>query len=174
MKIEYELALEDYLAFADHWVRTSRFSRRNRLWTLSMALAGLLCLIVAIFAFDEWGVFVYLMLGATAASVIAWFDYPKRVRKRTAKIYRESRNKGFFGHHTAEIVDESVRFSSEVDESTVRWGGIEDIVSIDQHTFVVVGAATAHVIPRDIKSGDYDRFVGHLRSSWESYRTATS
>ncbi|MCB2231066.1 YcxB family protein [bacterium] len=174
MKIEYDITLDDLLQFGDYWLRTSKTARRYRLFPLLTGAVCIVCLLIGIAALEKSNVILYLALGGIGASAFAWFDYPRRVKRRLAKIYGESENRGALGWHRAELVEAGLTITSEVDALTIGWRGIEDIATTDEHTFVVVGSATAHVIPRRLNSGDYETFVQKLRASWESQLSSAS
>ncbi|NIS84613.1 MAG: YcxB family protein, partial [Nitrospinaceae bacterium] len=62
-----------------------------------------------------------------------------------------------------------MREESEVGESRINWNGVTKIISAGDYTYIYIGAANAHVIPKySIREGDYHTFVDKAQHWFQS------
>lgn len=148
MHIEYQLGLEDIVAFGLYHHRTSRLSKRRLRITQA---SGVLSTFVLVMIWPRWSSLerVLFLSGFSLFWVWAYpFYYQWAIKRNHRKIYLDSENKGGIGNHFIAIGPEGVRERSPVGESTTAWMGIERIEENEHYLFLYTGPLQAHVIPK--------------------------
>jgi hypothetical protein len=148
MQVQYQLDLDDIVAFGLHHARASKDSRRRlrltQLWGVIFALFVALMWL-------RWGVGTWTIL-FTGYSLFMLFGYPSfcqwSVKHNTRKIYSEGQNKGALGNHIIALDAEGVTEISDVGESRIAWVGIEKVEENEEYVFLYTGSLQAHVIPK--------------------------
>ena len=168
MKLDYDVTLDDLVAFNRHWVATSRLPqlRWARVWG-SAALTGIVFLLL------------YFTLArdspqaAGITALIVGFVYflsyrsvqNSSLERNVAKIYSGDSRGPLFGPHTLEIAPEGFIVRSKQSETRTSWAAIRTISVTPQHLFIYTSAAHAHVVPlsRVIQAGELDELLGKIR-----------
>lgn len=172
MRIRYDIAPEDLLAFNLHFHQKSPTMRRTRMWVV-IGLAAMIigmCFVAA----EILDNLIILWVGIGWAAVFAAI-YPKLYRRNlkrySARLFAEGQNMKLFGQHVAELRDNGLFDATQFLERTVFWKGIERIESLPGHTFVYLSTMSAQVIPENsIIEGDYRAFVEELQRRWQHAR----
>lgn len=172
MRIRYDIAAEDLLAFNLHFHQKSPTLRRTRMWVV-LGLAAMIvgmCFVAA----EIIGNPVVLWIGFGWAVFFAAIYprlYRRNLRRYTSRLFAEGQNTKLFGQHIAELRDNGLFDATEYLERTVFWKGIERIESLPGHTFVYLSTMSAQVIPENsILEGDYHAFVEELQRRWQQAR----
>lgn len=172
MRIRYEIAAEDLLAFSLHFHQKSPTLRRTRMGVV----IGLAAMMIGMsFVVSEiMGNLMVLWLGIVWAVIFAAIYprlYHRNVKRQLSKLYAEGQNKGLFGPHVTELRDDGLFDSTEFREVLVFWKGIDRIETLPDHTFVYLSTMSALVIPEHaIIEGNYHWFVDELQRRWQHAR----
>jgi len=166
MQVEYQLTLEDLVAFNWHYSSTSATARR-RYWS-NLAWAILAALVVVVL-WPGWGGrarVLYLVPFSLVFLLIYPACYRRLVTLNSRKLYSEGQNKGVIGNHIIVIDAEGIREISAVGESRTSWEGVERIDQSDEYVFLYIGSVMAHVIPKRAFVGDHEatRFYEQAQS----------
>ena len=148
MQVQYQLDLDDVVAFGLHHACASKDARRRlrrgQLWGIIFALFAALTWL-------RWGTVVWT-IPLTAYALLMLFGYQPfcrwSVKHNTRKIYSEGQNKGAFGNHIIALDPEGVTAISDVGESRTGWAGIEKVEENEEYVFLYTGSLQAHVIPK--------------------------
>ena len=169
--IRYEVTVEDLVEFSLFHLRQSKaqqqVQRKGYFLTIIFILIGTYLgggfgqIFKPFFWYAILPVMGFLTLGFI---LIGRWLRPRAVRRAVRRLYDEGANPGLVGLHKVTVNDRGIHEESEVGESRVNWEGITRIVSSDSHTYIYIGAAQAHVIPKaSIREGDYDAFVAEAQ-----------
>ena len=161
MQAQYQLTLDDIVAFSLHHARNSKRTRRRlrriQAWGVLMAL-------VVALMWPKWGLGLRTLFFAAYALFFS-LGYPAYyrwlVKRNTRKVYTEGQNKGSIGNHIIAIDAEGVTEISDVGESHVAWSGIEKIEENENYLFLYVGSLQAHIIPKQafLNEGEAAEFL---------------
>jgi YcxB-like protein len=148
MEIEYTLTPEDVKAFSRYHHRTSSLTRRSiqmRIMWGMLASAMLVCTF-------------YRMMGGWTLIIVALFwllyllTYPSLIQMNinayVKRIQKEGKNKAVWNKHRLTINAEELIEKSEVEETHLRWTGIERLAENSDYIFIYVTTVSAHVIPK--------------------------
>jgi YcxB-like protein len=167
---EYELTKEDWSAFNFYHHFHSPTARRQyrRAWFFSVVLVLVLCLVISVLASlnspRPGSTFVALLpLYSGVLFCLFWFPwvYRRKVRKIVAGMIGEGRNRTLLGRQRVTISPEGISRSSDFDQSTISWSGIEQVVKDKNYAFVYTSALSAIIVPRRAFADDigFDAFV---------------
>lgn len=148
MQVQYQLDVNDIVAFNLHHMRKSRNTRRRirvtQAWGVGLALAVAVML-------PRWGMGARtLFFTVYALFLLFWFPayYRWSVERNTRKLYSEGQNKGVLGNHIVALAADGVTEISDVGESRTAWSGIEKVEANEDYIFLYTGSLQAHVIPK--------------------------
>jgi hypothetical protein len=168
MRIRYENTFDDYMAFQDHFGRTSRaFKRQVGIWTWGGAASVFLCLLLLTSVKSPDGPLALKLFAATlaAAVYVVYYRYSVRgnVRKMAKKLYEEGANRTFEGWHELEALPEGLLHRSAYTEGRIAWGAIESIESAPGHVYLMISSTSAIILPRNgVKSADLSAFLAEV------------
>jgi hypothetical protein len=160
MEIEYELTLDDLVAFNKYHYKHSRAYRRQWLrgWLLPAAIILLPWLALAGSTWSAGRSAMALWPLAIGAPLYLAL-YPLLVRRQFGRLVpaflKEGDNNTLLGKHRLAIGPNGLRTVNEHHESTVRWSGVERIAQDDDYLFVYVSAMSAYIVPRCAFSSDW-------------------
>ena len=165
MKLTYSVTIEDLVMFNLHHSEHSPFMRRaRRNHQIYSPLSVLVALGLLGFIAKSW---TYPVVGAVFAAAFAAMApgrFRKQIRHAAERCYKEGENKGMLGVHSLEILDAELRETNPTGSQSIKWAGIERVVSTPTHGYVYVSSNAAHVIPRaSVAEGDYDAFMEAVR-----------
>lgn len=148
MQVQYQLDLDDVVAFSSYHSRSSKGTRRRlRL----IQVCGIIFALIAALMWTRWGIGLRTLF-CTGYALFLLFGYPAyyrlSVKRNTRKIYSEGQNKGALGKHIISIDADGVAEISQVGESRTAWGGIEKVEENEDYVFLYTGSLQAHVIPK--------------------------
>jgi hypothetical protein len=148
MQVQYQLTIDDLVAFNLHHTRTSQASRRR---IRRSQVYGVITVLIVVLLWPRWG------LGLRAAFFVGYslfllFGFPAyyrwSVRRNAKKLYSGGGDKGALGNHIVSIDEGGVTEVSDVGDSRTTWGGIEKVEEDEAYIFVYTGSVQAHVIPK--------------------------
>jgi len=172
--LRYEVKFDDIVEFNKHHMRSSGIGRDGtRMVVIILSFLMLFALIPKAGSPDFWSLLVVDVL-TVILSICLYILFRNWFLKRTVRrIYGKRAHPGLIGSHKITVSDQGVVEESEVGEHRVNWNGITRIESSDMYTFIYIGPAMAHVIPKSaIEEGDYDVFVAQAREWFEQKRPA--
>jgi hypothetical protein len=148
MTLEYEIALDDVVAFNLYHFDHSRVARRNR----NLARYGVpvfLGLLVAAIDFPPSPVPIVAWILGAVLFVIIWPWIERRITRRyVTRFFLEGQNKAMFGKHTLKVLPDSIVETSEHGETSVSWDAVEKIVKTDDMIYIYGSAVAAFLVPR--------------------------
>lgn len=159
-KLAYELTVDDLIAFSRYHYVNSPTVRKQLLLARLVVIVMLMILAIT---FDRHFPFHLPIIIASGASILTLIFTPKLQRdaldKTMRKQYGEGRNRGVIGPKQLTPTDTGITIRGECDQHELSFTAIERIVRTDDHTYLYIGAANAHVIPhRDIATAQLDAF----------------
>ena len=149
MDIQYELTVDDYVAFADyhhaHSSITGGTVRRSR---YGIAVAWV---VVALLDAATNGLGIDTVIWASGA--LLWFAlwplvHRRLVRRNMHRFATQGLTRGSIGHHTLSLATDGLTDRTSFSEYRTFWQGIDRIATTSTHLYVYVGPNAAHVIPR--------------------------
>ena len=160
LKIEYDLAPEDWGEFAIFWASDSPSIKRSILTTRLLVSATLVLVCLT----KDSPHRVLWALGGVLSAVAWWGIAPSLVNESLRRKAENRYRPCLRGRHMLEIVDTGIRAKCEVSESLYKWAGIRRVVSTPTHVFVMIGDSLGYTVPRArMVEGDLDVFVKNAR-----------
>ncbi len=155
MRVEYELAPEDWAAFAERCALRSRPFRQTRLYMQGL---GSLAILIAVVRFigpsTEAALLTLLLVGCW------WWLAPQLLYRRVRRQAIVRDRPCLKGRHVLEADSECLRAKCDVSDSRHKWAGVRAVESQRTHVFVFVGDSLGYTVPRSrVVSGDLERFV---------------
>jgi hypothetical protein len=156
MNIEYELNIDDILAFHlyhhEHSPEIGRVWKLIRRMLLFISILEFLIAITLLVAFGKQQLPLVIALGACAVlTFLLWsfhlFTFQKTLRLTVARDYGQGRNK-LIGKHKLSITPDAVTDITDTGESTTRWNTIGYVSSTDQYLFMLVRFSSPYIVPR--------------------------
>lgn len=166
MKVRFERGIDDILAFnlyqRDHSRSVRRSSAQAR-WLVPAILAGAAVLIGILTADVVTPMCVAIVLFVYIAVFPVWTRYASE--KIVRRLYAEGSVERAFGTCELELADEGIIERTVFSQRYTAWPGIERVVSTEDHTFIYLNAAEAHILPwRAVTEGNYEAFVSALNA----------
>jgi hypothetical protein len=148
MEIEFTLTPDDAAAFQRYHFKTSHTSRR---YYLIRFIYGTLASVLLFVVFSGWKN-VWGILGVLVFWLVYLLMIPLSTRLNinafVKRLKKEGKNTALWGRHRITINEQELLASSEVEESHLRWAGIERVTENDDYIFIYVTTVSAHVIPK--------------------------
>lgn len=148
MRVNYNVGIDDMVAFNRYHIRNSR---SMQFWYRVGYLWGVFIGVAIALAFSSWDVWprVALVAGfAVIYGIIYRLNYYRWIDSGARKMIAEGKNKGILGDHTMTLSKDGLIETCDVGESRSTWGGVERIEEDDEYVYLYIGAYQAHVIPR--------------------------
>jgi hypothetical protein len=143
MKIQFQVTLDDALAFNDYFIDHSAFHKRY--YWITFMIPFLFALLIVITTPE----FLWQALIIPVVWIIAYPPFYKWSNRYSArKIYLSGPNKGSLGEHTVIVTEESLLETTEVNEARWQWSGVERVEQNENYIFIFVGPNVAHIIPK--------------------------
>lgn len=158
MEIEYELTIDDHIAFNLYHARHSPTMRRNYL--LNYFSPVIIILILALYIFIDIKlnsnayslIWIPLVLMTIVLLWLYWFPryYVKALKTHVKKINSEgkNKNKATFGKVKLTFEPTEIKIVGENSEVKANWKAIEKITSTEQHVFMFTSPNSALFIPK--------------------------
>jgi len=165
MKIKYTVMMDDLIVF-NQFVYAQSASMRKKKIVGSLIGPFIILAIATHDAVKEHSLSVFifgLILSCCLFFFLRWF-FTRQIRTTVKKLHGEHPNKGMLGEHELEIDADGLIEKTEVNETKIKWGGIERIETTLEYTFIFIGAAMAYVIPKSsVLERQYDEFIEAAR-----------
>jgi hypothetical protein len=181
MEVEFDLTLEDLIAFNEYHCAHSPAiqAQFRRGWWVVPFWALLVWLILALsaekfadFAAEHW---LWLLI---VPFWLFWFPWRwhRRQRKNALRLLNEGENVGVIGRQRLTITPETVEQRSAYREVRMRWEAVEKIVRSEHYAYIYVSAYTAHILPRRafLTDGEFLKFVGEALHYHDAKRRAAA
>jgi hypothetical protein len=171
--VEYELTIDDVLAFHSHHTRSSSTIRRQQRLTVLLLLSCtvvFLMLVTIRLLFDPTSRPVLHILSelwwgwALIATATAAYFYQRRDKWRRRvwqRMIGEGENRNLIGRRKLSIGPEELREAWMFGETMLRWPAIERIVLAGEYAYLYVSATSALTVPKRAFPSDesFKRFV---------------
>ncbi len=168
MKINFEIAKEDYINFNIYHLENSKaqkktFNTHRYIMPLIFSIP-LYCIAVSSLEKSR----IYGITVAIIFSVVWILRYPKRYKKIIAKSVdknlSEGDNSSIFGKKSLEIIDETLVIKGDSISETVLIESIKEIKVYKDMILIYISGFAAHIIPRRYLDEDTEkRFIEQLR-----------
>jgi hypothetical protein len=149
MRVQFEITLDDVVAFNRYAIQHSPVFRRN--YWIVMGCIPVMALIVALVNSRSWNSLSF-WLPLVAITIVLLIIFPlwyKHENDQTViKVMRTGKNRGTLGKHTLLISEDGLVETTEVNESRWAWTGIERVEQIEHYIFIFVSSNAAHIIPK--------------------------
>ena len=156
MLVEYELAAEDWGAFAQYCAAHSRSFRRTLLRSQIVGALALLFVGVGLFH----GSVTQRIVMSVLLAILYWWVISRLAYRRIWQGAVSLERPCNRGRHTVESTAEGIRARCDVTESLHTWAGVRSVASLPAHVFIFIGESLGYAIPRTrVVSGDLDAFV---------------
>ncbi|MCH4890150.1 YcxB family protein [Acidaminobacter sp. JC074] len=169
MKINYTLTAKDYIDFNIYHMNTSKTMKRNIMFQRLMGP-----LIFTIFTYIAYRLtnisLMYWSIVFLIASVIWFFVYPSRLKKRLikhiVKLLSEDENRGLLGDKVMELGDEGIIVTDQFGKNSASYSVLSRIEKTDEHIFAFNSAVSAYIIPLSAFENDsqVEAFIEELKN----------
>jgi hypothetical protein len=154
--IDFELNLDDIKAFnlyyAEHASHPRSQWKKGRINNIAlMSVSYFLALLFWIIDGIRLIPFIIILVLLGTYSLIWHFIAPSFRRKRIDKAIEKAYGKGLnndIGKHKFSITKDKMRDITDVGESSNSWDIVENVVTSEQHLFILLRGAKAYIIPR--------------------------
>jgi len=177
MKFVFDNTLQDLVAFAKHYYRSSHAMSRMRS-KMFRFIVGIVVAGALVAAFQEESVRPLVFAGIFIAvySVFHLLISPRledsMVTAQARGMFGDGENKALYGPREIEITDDAVTERSKYHEHTTRWAAVEKIIETPTHAFIYWCAASAYAIPRaSVSDETYRMFLNAAKSAWEAAKS---
>jgi hypothetical protein len=142
MDIEYELDIDDVVTWNLYYYDHSPQAKKNRQTTIIIMIAvALIFLLIGIKFITNNEIVLaillfYLALLPLCIAIFIKSSNKKDITKQIAKLYSEGKN-GIIGKNHVSIKPECIEWNDEDSTGTTAWDVIEDVVTTDQHIFII-------------------------------------
>jgi len=158
MKLDYEIKLEDYIAFNMNFIDTSKAMKRSLL--VQRFLFPLIFLVVAKFLqpiLEMELVPLLIMMGIIVIVWMAFYDkwYRKSIKKKISKLIEGGKVPGLIGKH--ELLVDASQISDKTKESFTYYNSVEKVNETKTHIFVYVSQVMAYIVPLTAFESDSEK-----------------
>jgi hypothetical protein len=153
MDIEYNIDVDDLIAwnlyYHDHSPNAKKQVRNVRITFFAF---GVLFVIISVILLKN-NELIFTILSFVLGIFLLCYGFLTRlsirkgITKEAVRRYSEGKNNAIKKHQLS-ITPDKLSDVTDVDEINVRWEIIENIVSTDQHLFIVKLPSTAFIIPK--------------------------
>ena len=171
LTIDYELTMDDLVAWSQTLHRTNKTTRRGMLTVWLMF--GTIAMLILLIAVTSRPVNYPLVALGVAFGLFTIGGWPLlhrwRVKRLVHRLHAGSRNPNVVGPRRVVLSPEFVTYSSAMSQTVVRWAGIEAIITEPQALYILVSAVSAVPVPRRAfaTEADFERFVAAAREFHE-------
>jgi len=168
MKLRYTLTAKDYIDFNLFHMRTSKTMKRNIM--IQRLMGPLVFTIFTYIAYRLTNIsLMYWSIVFLLASIIWFFAYPSRLKKRLikhiVKLLAEDENRGLLGDKVMELDDTGIVVTDKFGKNTASYSVLSRVEKTDEHIFAFNSAVSAYIIPLSaFKNGDQvETFIRELK-----------
>lgn len=172
--MEYDISLDDMIAFNLHHYQASAEMRRVRnLRWFARPLTVLAFIVVMYFVMNPTqhaaretklivvGYLIFLVVLAAAWLVFFPRIWRHAIVRAVRKNYLKAENEGYLGHRTLRFDERTIAERGALGETEKPWSAVEKIDVTPHHAFVYVGDIAAFIVPRHAFGAGpaFDEFV---------------
>ena len=169
MRITYSSSLEDHIAFTD-WLAESQPGYRRSFWAMRLLTPLILLsptIVIASTAPQDTASYPIAALAA-ALGIYIFATYPTKLKARRERcvraLYDGKKGQAIFCQHTLEIVNDTIKETTDFGNADLKISIINDIIETPTHVFIMLSGNGAYVIPRSkIEDGDVIAFAAALQ-----------
>lgn len=158
MEVEFELGIDDVLAFSRYHERRSPAVRRaRRLQQLILAIFAFLVflaygLVCALTASPETFLLDIRFMAGFGSVWLLFLALSIAARHIQGRVFRrmldEGKNKSTIGKHRLSVGQRGIMDLTAFSEQCTTWQGVERIADNEEYIFLYINAISAHVIPK--------------------------
>jgi hypothetical protein len=150
MKVQFELAKEDYIQYNLHYMRESEAIKKS--FFIQRYVVSLIYLVLPFILVKVSDMpFRYLMIVFLVTYLIWVLYYPKYfasfTKKRLQKIINEGKNVSLFGARSISLDQGGIVESSNTGESKTSWTAVERVEETNKYIFIYVSSVNAYIVP---------------------------
>jgi hypothetical protein len=156
-----DITENDVIEFRSYHLSHSRVVRRQTRITVSIILLAW-CAALAVMVFssekplqaakDMWP----LLCGPPLFLAIFFPLKNRRMRRLSRKLLREGQNRAMLGKMKVTLSAQGVRELGEVNDTFVKWQGVEKVVASPSAIYIYISTASAVIVPRRAFPGEED------------------
>ncbi len=174
MTIEYQINMEDVVAFNEyHFENSPSFQKNRRIITIYAPIGIFLSVSVVGIIEHSW---IFPIVGAIAATIYAIQaprSFQKKCRTLVKTSFQEGKNKGTIGKQKLEINDDGLYNTSDSGCQTTFWHAVERIEQTDTLGFIYIASNAAHIIPKEkVIVGNFDEFMQTATASFKNHKNS--
>jgi hypothetical protein len=167
MQIQYNMVLDDVLAFHRHHYRTSPAAQRSLMSGLALSSLLVSTFMYQYLRFDgasrRTQLLVAVAMGLITAAIYPWY-FRRHSERAVRKMYQEGSNANLLGSRTLSIESTGLREVSLTGDSLIGWSGLSRVSESPEYVFIYTGAVQALVVRRSaVQDGSIDTFLSELR-----------
>lgn len=168
MTIEYQIDMEDIVAFNEyHFENSPSFQKNRRIITIYTPIGMFLSVSVVGIIEHSW---IFPIVGAIFATIYAIQaprSFQKKCRRLVKNSFHEGANIGTVGKQKLEINDDGLCNTSDSGCQTTFWHAVERIEQTNTHGFIYTASNAAHIFPKEkIIVGNFDEFMQTATASF--------
>ena len=174
MKIQFDLTVEDYLAFQLFHSQNSPAMKQQKAVCrvfVVVAICSVLFLNQRLAVLPlGWPITCVAAIAITVV-FLASYEYLLQfsVKRLARRLIEEGSTQGVTGEHELEISEAALIERTTISESQHAWEGLADIQETDRFALIYISSLQAHVIPRErVIQGDYRTFVDAAIARWKT------
>jgi YcxB-like protein len=171
MEINYELEPRDIIAFQKHAYKTSATNRNIRwhMYILFGAIAAYFTLFDSFYSLITRLIWFLMSIGLYL--LCFWFWNSVINAYAFKKSIPEGTDNGVLGHHKIVLSENGLLETTNVNETSHSWKGVDRIEQIRDYIFIFVTPQVAHVIPKRAFT-DWQSAAQFYDTAWRYKATA--
>lgn len=150
LNISYELTIDDWMAFQQHYLSTSKqFNQTKQFVAWIIPAIFLISSLYEIFLGNSNYYSIAVFMGI---SIVWLLLYPKIFEKRVLttikKILEEGDNSSILGVHNLVFNEDSLIVNEPNSEQIIKWSAIKRVEETEDYIFVYLNSISACIIPK--------------------------
>ncbi len=156
MEVHVELTRDDLFAYNMFYVAHSEEARRQmRIARITWSI--LVITLVAIMTFIIYAIgiiqtiagctFSLIIMSVLYVSLVLW-SHRRSVRRRIRRLVNEGEKNALLVPRTLKLTEEVLSSDGALTGGWVRWKAVNGIIETEEHLFILLGPALAHIIPK--------------------------
>ena len=157
MRLEYELLEDDYINFnllhMKHSKTIKKSMKINRYLTpvIFLLLPIMLYIIHPEMESTQKNFWFVIFLFAFILWVCFYDKWTYKINeKRLRSVIKEKDNEGFFGTHTLEIENDTIKISDETGEKIISILSLKDIIEDEKYIILYLNSLSAIIVPKRV------------------------
>lgn len=179
-RIEYDLAEEDFMRYAQHHFSKSADAKASFRRTMIIGLGALLVYALSIKDDPIFGLHAPALYAVRVASVIAVFlgcitAYHRIIRPMLVRGWLRSAAKRSLGHTTLVLDGEGVQVANVDGQGRLAWPACRGVVNDTDHIYLIMAPLRALVVPKRAfpEAAEAEAFFAEAHEHYASTRADT-